>query len=176
MDNIISIDETSIDSHISNNYGWNKRGKKIVNTITHPKCRYSLILAISNKKVIHRQIIKGSSNGEIFLKFIKDLIKKIHTENNNYIILDNARIHHYKKLKEYIKSKPNIRLIYNIPYTPETNPIERVFKDLKKDLRNKKINNDNLIGEIKKSLNNVNKKNFKKYFNKSLIDEIKKLS
>ena len=176
MENIISIDETSIDSHICNNYGWSKKGKMIVNTIKNPKIRYSLILDINCNKIIHKKIIKGSVNGETFLEFIKDLVKKLQTNNNSYILLDNARIHHYKKLKDFIKTKPKIKLIYNIPYTPETNPIEHVFNDIKKKLKDKKVNNDNLIDEIKKSLNDVNNNNnFKAYYDKSLIDRIKKL-
>lgn len=176
MKNIISIDETSIDSHICNNYGWSKKGTKIENITRHPKIRYSLILAINCNKIIHKRIIKGSSNGEIFLEFIKDLVKKLQTRNNNYILLDNARIHHYKKVKEFINTKSKINFIYNVPYTPETNPIERVFNDIKKNLRNRKINNHNLIDEIQKSLFIINKNNnFEAYYNKSLIDELKKL-
>jgi transposase len=92
------------------------------------------------------------------------------------VLLDNARIHHYKKIKEFIITKPKIEFIYNIPYTPETNPIERVFNDLKRDLRNKKIDNFNLVSEIKNSLININRNNnFQKYFEKSLIYEINKL-
>ena len=132
MKNIISLDETSIDSHIFNNYGWSKskpwfwqpelglsptgkKGTKIENIVRHSKVRYSLILAINCKKIIHKKIIKGSANGEIFLKFIKDLVKKLHTQTNNYILLDNARIHHFKKIKEFIDTESKIKLIYNIP-------------------------------------------------------------
>jgi transposase len=176
MENIISIDESSMDTHISNNYGWSKKGIKIENILKHSKIRYSLILAINCKKIIHKKIIKGSANGEIFLKFIKDLVKKLQNKNKKYILLDNAKIHHYKKIKDFINTKPKIKLIYNIPYTPETNPIERVFGDIKRDLKNKKINNNNLIDELKESLNDINQNNnFKAYYNKSLIDEIKKL-
>ena len=176
MSNIISIDETSIDSHITNNYGWSKKGERIENVVKHSRIRYSLILAISCKKIIHKQIIKGSANGDTFLKFIKDLIKKLSVKKKSYVLLANARIHHNKKIKEFIITKPKIEFIYNIPYTPETNPIERVFNDLKRDLRNKKIDNFNLVSEIKNSLININRNNnFQKYFEKSLIYEINKL-
>jgi len=80
MNNIISIDETSIDSHISHNYGWSISGKKIIITNTHPRIRYSVIAAISRNKVIHYKIIKGSVKGEIFFftlyERINEQIKK----------------------------------------------------------------------------------------------------
>ena len=120
MNNIISIDESSIDSHISHNKGWSKFGSKVTKTITHTRVRYSLILSISNKKILHYQLVKGSVNGEMFFIFIKDLIKKLTQGTQYHVVLDNAKIHHYRKIKEYIETKPNIELIYNIPYTPET--------------------------------------------------------
>ena len=176
MNNIISIDETNIDSHICSNYGWSKSGTRIQNTITHPRIRYSLILAISCKKIIHQKLIKGSVNGEIFLEFIKGLVEKLKPNENNYILLDNARIHHYKKINKFILSQPKIFFIYNIPYTPETNPIEKVFNDIKRILRNKKINNTNLISQIKKTIIYVSKNNnFEAYYKKSLLDDLGKV-
>ena len=35
--NIISVDETSVDSHIQNNTGWSKSGKRITTTTVHKK-------------------------------------------------------------------------------------------------------------------------------------------
>ena len=44
------------------------------------------------------KMIKNAANGEIFMEFIKELINKLDTTQNYYFLLDNARIHHYKKL------------------------------------------------------------------------------
>ena len=56
-------------------------------------------------------------------------------KNNWSIIIDNARIHYYKKFKEYINIVKNVKIIYNVLYSPETNPLERIFKDIKKYLK-----------------------------------------
>jgi hypothetical protein len=115
MNNIISIDETSIDSHISHNYGWSISGEKITIIKTHPRIRYSVIAATSNNKIIYYEIIKGSVNGETFLNFMKTLIDKLQNDNKYHIILDNARIHHYKEFKKYVIKNPNFEIIYNVP-------------------------------------------------------------
>lgn len=47
---IISIDETSVDTHIGNNYGWSKKGVKITNIKKEIRKRYTIICAISNQK------------------------------------------------------------------------------------------------------------------------------
>ena len=165
--NIISIDETSIDTHIDSNYGWSKQGKSIIIEKTNLRLRYSVISAISNKKNIHTNIIKGSVDGDTFLDFIKDLVKKIPKKRKVYILLDNARIHHYTKLKEYIKNIKNIEFVYNVPYMPEYNPIERLFNEIKIKLRRKNITNNNIKTNICKVFKSSTK-HLHKYFIKSL--------
>ena len=110
----------------------------------------------------------GSATGKSFLKFMKNLINKLPQEETYYILMDNARIHHYHKIHKFIKRKENIKILYNLPYTPETNPIEKVFKDVKQYLRNVVIKHDNIIDKIKKSLLTIKEKNLTAYFKKAI--------
>ncbi len=79
----------------------------------------------TKNKIIHYKIINNNTNREQFLDFIKAINDKIYSKK--YLLLDNARIHHYKKLKDFIIQQNNIDFIYNIPYTPEFNPIKYIF-------------------------------------------------
>ena len=47
--------------------------------------------------------------------------------DNIHIVLDNARSHRNHKLDEYLKTS-RIRLHYLPPYSPNLNPIERLWK------------------------------------------------
>lgn len=50
------------------------------------------------------------------------------------MILDNVRYHHAKNLREWLKEKRNeIELHYLPPYSPNLNPIEKVWKKTKKE-------------------------------------------
>ena len=49
------------------------------------------------------------------------------------ILLDNARIHLAKKLRA-LAQEIDIHFIYNVPYSPDLNPIEFGWKDLKRDI------------------------------------------
>ena len=69
------------------------------------------------------------------MEFIKEVVNKISKNNNWSILIDNARIHYYQKFKNYINGVDNINIIYNVPYSPESNPIENVFKEVKKYLK-----------------------------------------
>ena len=127
INRIISIDETNIDTHMYCSYGWSSRGQQITMVKRNLKKRYTLISAITTKRIFHNKILDKSANAISFLDFIKELIMKLKPNEKYYLLIDNARIHHAKILKEYIKDISNIEMIYNVAYSPEYNPIERVF-------------------------------------------------
>jgi transposase len=169
---IISIDETSIEINSKPLYGWSKKNTPCrINIKKIRREKISLVSAISNKKVIDFKIVRGSVNGEIFKDFIIDIVlSKCNT--NVYLLMDNARIHHYKRLKESINNTDN-KIIYNIPYNPETNPIELVFSNIKNYI--KRRNNDNLEKLRKlivQSFKNLNSEYLNACYKKALGDYI----
>lgn len=170
INEIISMDETSIDTHISNNYGWNLKGKKITIIKKEKRVRYTVLCAVDMDKVVHIKVINNSANGIIFMDFIKEIISKLDINKSHYILLDNARIHHSKMFKNYINDKKNIQLIFNVPYSPEYNPIEKVFNEVKHNLRKLKIKNSNIKTYINKVFKNISKEHLVNYYNKSLLN------
>ena len=159
-DNIISIDETSVDTHISSNYGWSPKGTKIIKTHTRSRLKYTVISAISNKKVIYNKIIKGSSDGIQFKDFLIQVVSNF--TKPMYLLMDNCRIHHSKVILNYIKDTEH-QIIYNVPYCPEFNPIEMVFSKFKSIMIKK--NNSTIIKLVK----NI-QQSFKKITENDLIN------
>ena len=58
---------------------------------------------------------------------------------NKYLLLDNARIHHAKIVKQEINGTTN-QFLFNVPYMPEFNPIEKIFFEMKKYVKSKNNN------------------------------------
>lgn len=148
-------------------YGWEIKGQKIVKEINTIRKRYTLICAITNKKVLHYKTISGSSNALIFKEFLEELFAK--GIENKYLLLDNARIHHSKIVKEYIDQSSN-KLVFNVPYSPEYNPIEMVFSKIKTLIR-KKSNNKlpkNLLNNIRIAINKIKSIDLKHFYEKAL--------
>jgi transposase len=54
------------------------------------------------------------------------------------IFLDNCRVHHSKKVDEFLKEN-KIEVIYNVPYGPEYNSIERVWAQFKAEFKKQKM-------------------------------------
>jgi len=64
-----------------------------------------------------------------------ELMRKQNPDKPFCIVLDNARIHHAKTVK--IRAEElDIYFIYLPPYSPDLNPIESGWKDLKRELSN----------------------------------------
>jgi putative transposase len=167
-DKIISIDETAVYLNSKNDYGWALKGCKCIirekNKRIYQK-KFSLLMAISNKKIISYGIYEKSVNGKQYLHFIKNIIEEY--KNEYTLLMDNATIHKTKMIKAYAESE-SINILYNIPYNPETNPIEMIFCPIKNYI---KSHNTNIVSAIETSINeyieNINEKTLQKMFNKS---------
>ena len=69
-------------------------------------------------------------NAETLVEFLK-IIKSNNPQKRIVVICDNARIHHAKDTGAFLK-KENIVFVFLPPYSPDLNPIEFAWKDVKK--------------------------------------------
>lgn len=93
-ENIISIDESAIYLNSKNNYGWAIKGSKCIIKEKNNKMyqrKYSLLIAISNKKIISYKLYKKNINGEQYLNFIKEIVND---HGNNYTLLTYGQCHY----------------------------------------------------------------------------------
>ena len=62
-----------------------------------------------------------------FLKYLRKVTKS--SSKQNILIIDNARFHHARLHKEWREAcSDRFKLLFMPPYSPELNPIERVWK------------------------------------------------
>lgn len=64
-----------------------------------------------------------------FQDFLKILLEREVKNQRLVVILDNAKYHHANLLKPFLRNhRKRLRLEFLPPYSPELNPIERVWK------------------------------------------------
>lgn len=129
--------------------------------------KYTLLMAISIKGVVaYKFYEKGGSNKDRFLDFLqKNILSKM---KNKLLLFDNARSHVAKVVLDQIKSSGN-DYVLNIPYNPQTNPIESFFSELKHYIKlDSKIEYNDLLKSIKKSIKKIKKPHYKNHFINSL--------
>ena len=170
IDKIISIDECGFNKLLSLKKGLSEKGKQLNIPIKQKiNKNISLLLAITNKNILHFQINDENTTSAIFFIFIKEIISKL-KESNYTFIFDNINFHHNKIMLKYIISNGH-NYIFTPAYSPNNNPVENVFSLIKnKYTKIKYINKDPIIKKIKDILNEITNEfnNFIKIFNRSL--------
>jgi len=134
IDDIICIDETSINALQKRHHCYNTIGKRCrLKTQSHEVFKkYTGIFAISTKGVLGWELYeKDGIDTDRLYNFLEKYITN--SNKKKLIILDNASCHRNERIKELI-SKNNI-LLYSVPYQHYTNAIEGYFNALKSILQ-----------------------------------------
>ena len=84
------------------------------------------------------QLFYKAIDRELFMEFIENL-REDQGEDKIALFLDNLRVHHTLKVKDLCK-KLDIPLVFNLPYSPDYNPIETYFSLLKNLFKRMKLN------------------------------------
>lgn len=73
--------------------------------------------------------LEGKFTAMTFLVFLKILLRHQRKDCLMVVVVDNARWHHAKAIVPWLKkNQSRIRLDFLPPYSPELNPVERVWK------------------------------------------------
>jgi transposase len=124
---VVSIDETSFDTNMFSRRGYALQGERLCRDIVVPRReRCSLVLAISADGDFTSLIISGSANTQTFVDFIHSMP----LASNSHVLLDNVAFHKSKRCAETFQEM-GYTPVFTPPYSPEANPIENVFSELK---------------------------------------------
>ena len=133
-ENLVFIDEMAILLGIMREYGRSLRGTRIYDKKPFYRGeRMTVIGAISQEKVIAFDIIGKSMRGEDFKKFIKEhLVPELWKEA--VVVMDRLRAHQVEGIKEMVEAV-GARVVYLSGYSPDFNPIEHLWWELKAFIR-----------------------------------------
>ena len=119
-------------------HGWIKTGKEKILPTTASRARINLMGAIelATMSVIAREY--KTINGDAIINFL-DAIKAAYSEAPTiHIIFDQAGYHRSDKVKAHAE-KIGVTLHYLPPYSPNLNPIERLWKVMNERVRNNRF-------------------------------------
>ncbi|UCM85104.1 MAG: IS630 family transposase [Rickettsia endosymbiont of Culicoides impunctatus] len=135
-DALVYIDESGIEMNITQDRGWGKKGQ----TLQAKKSgkyyqRTNIIAGLVGNKSIAPFVFNGTCNTELFNNWVEQfLIKELIA--GQVVILDNAAFHKSKKTKDLIESV-GCRVIFLPPYSPDLNPIEKFWANMKRWIKQK---------------------------------------
>jgi transposase len=133
-EDLVYIDESGIDSYVHQSFGWAKRGTKVLGEISGKRyARESFVAAKCGAKILAPFCYQGTCNTDLFNLWIETFLIPV-LQPGQVIILDNATFHKSQKTKELIENA-SCTLLFLPPYSPDLNPIEIYWANLKAKIK-----------------------------------------
>jgi transposase len=131
---LVFVDESGCDKWVGyRRTGWSPLGVTPIQVSKfHLRQRYQILPAYAQDGVILSCIFKGSTDGSFFESFIEQHLRHCGRwpEPKSVLVMDNASFHPSDRIKQ-LCSDANVKLLYLPPYSPDFNPIEEFFAELK---------------------------------------------
>lgn len=135
---LVYIDESGCDKRIGfRRTGWSPLGVAPVQISRfHRGQRYQILPAYAQDGIVLSRVFQGSTDASVFEEFIEQLLQHCGKwpEPKSVLIMDNASFHHTDRIHQ-ICTDAGVKLIYLPPYSPDLNPIEEFFAELKAFIR-----------------------------------------
>ncbi len=146
---LVYIDESGIDISICKDRGWGLKNKKLIGKKSGKYYqRTNIIAGLNMNKPIAPMVFNGTCNTELFEAWVEQfLIKEL--KAGQFVVMDNAAFHRSQKTKDLIESV-GCKVIFLPPYSPDLNPIEKFWANMKRWIKNKITEFANLYETLKK--------------------------
>lgn len=123
-------DEAGVRSDAHSGTTWSPRGQTPVVMTTGQRFGLNMISAVSAKGLLRFMVVKGRVGGEQVCQLIRRLMYR--AKRPVFLILDGHPMHKSKLVKQCEQTYDGkLKLFFLPPYSPELNPDEQVWHDLK---------------------------------------------
>jgi transposase len=141
-------------------YGWIKQGydKIIASTASRTRVNLAGAIQLSNLKTITQDF--DTINAENMITFLNKVLNTFSDAPLIHVILDQSGYHRSKALREFAEQS-RIRLHFLPPYSPNLNPIERLWK-----VMNEYVRDNRYFASAQEFRNSIN------YFFENTLPEI----
>lgn len=162
---LVFIDETWFRTDMGPLRGWAMRGERLM--AKEPGGHWkttTLVAGLTMNGLIAPVVLDGPMNGDAFVAYVEQFLAPA-LEPGQIVIMDNLPAHKVSGVAEAIETT-GAELLYLPPYSPDLNPIEMSFAQIKAIVRRGKHRNiGNLweaIGEATEAITTIHANN---YFN-----------
>jgi transposase len=152
---LVYIDESGIDMNICKDKGWGKKGKILKGKKSGKYYeRTNIIAGLNLNKPVAPMVFNGSCNRLLFEGWVEQfLIKELRP--GQFVVMDNAAFHKSQRTKDLIESV-GCRVIFLPPYSPDFNPIEKFWANMKRWIKDNVTEFDKLFDAVSYFFNTPN--------------------
>jgi transposase len=131
---LVYVDESGCDKRVGfRRTGWSPLGVAPVQVARfHRGNRYQILPAYTQDGVLLSRVFQGTTDSALYNDFIEQLLQHCGRwpDPKSVLIMDNASFHHSDRIKQMCLDA-GVKLMYLPPYSPDLNPIEEFFAELK---------------------------------------------
>jgi transposase len=127
---IYFADEAGIRSDFHAGTTWAESGQTPVIKVTGARFGLNMVSAISPRGELRFMVVDGTVDAAVFVQFLKRLVQD--SREKVFLVVDGHPTHRSRKAKDFVEStRGKLELIFLPPYSPELNPDELVWNNLK---------------------------------------------
>jgi len=164
LENLVFIDESGAKTNMTRLYSRAKQGQRAVDDA--PSGHWSTTTMISSMRLDGStacMVVDGATSKDIFQAYVEHILLPT-LKAGDIVVLDNLSAHKNKTVREMIESV-GAELWFLPPYSPDLNPIEKMWSKIKAILRTLKARTEEtLINAIAKALDAITASDAKGWF------------
>jgi transposase len=161
---LVFIDESGAKTNMTRLYGRAKEGRRAVDyTPSGHWCTTTMISSVRLDGSTACMVVDGATTKDVFMVYVEQILLPT-LKVGDIVVLDNLSAHKNQEVGELIKSV-GAELWFLPPYSPDLNPIEKMWSKIKSILRTLKARTEKvLIDAIAKALDAVTANDVKGWF------------
>ena len=155
VDKLGFIDETWTSTSMTRRNGRAPRGQRCLDAAPHAHWETTTFVgALRRRRLTAPLVTDGPMDGEMFLAYVRQFLCPT-LQAGDHVILDNLSSHKVDGVQQAV-TLAGATVLYLPPYSPDLNPIEKLFSKLKARLRKAAARDiEALWKEIGESLNTL---------------------
>ena len=129
---LIFLDESGAKTNMTRGYGWAIGGKRLADAVPQGHWQTTtMLVAIRVDGVIPEACLalEGAMTGAVFRQYVEQMLAGT-LRQGDIVVMDNLASHKVKGVQEAIEAA-GAELWYLPPYSPDFNPIERMWSKVK---------------------------------------------
>ena len=138
VEHLVFLDESGVNTDLTRLYGRALSSQRAVDHAPLNTPRTTTVLSsirLDGEKAF--TTYQGGTTGERFVQYLKKTLLPT-LRPGDIVVMDNMRSHHVKAVREILEAK-GMKVLYLPPYSPDLNPIEKMWSKMKAILRKWKI-------------------------------------
>ena len=164
LERLVFIDESGAKTNMTRLYGRAKYGQRAVDDAPSGHwCTTTMISSVRLDGSTACMVVDGATTKDIFKAYVENILLPT-LRPGDIVVLDNLSSHKNQEIRDLIESV-GADLWFLPPYSPDLNPIEKMWSKVKAILRKLKARTEQaLIAAIAKALEQVTASDAKGWF------------